>query len=170
MGYLDLGQHAAGLDTDRLAYYGKLIADMFPELELRRIPNDDRIMPWAMQQTPPHTIGVWERAVGTHAFGGALTNWVFTLPEHSIDDRIIARLLEADMRRQGADERTAKYEALRRTKLANEQAAFMRKFEERRDEMVALGEMAGRKDTIRHKIGGEDVIIADKIRPVRSTV
>lgn len=170
VGYIDLGAHAAGLDSDRLRYYGKLISEMYPELELRRIPHDDRIMAWATQQAPPHTFGIWERNVGTHAFGGVLTNWVFTLPEQAIDDRIIARLLEADMRRQGADERTAKMEALRRTKLATEQANFMRKFEERRDEMIALGRMAGTQSTIRHTIGGEDVIISDVIRPARTIV
>jgi len=170
MGYIDLGAHAAGLDSERLRYYGKLIDEMYPEVELRRIPHDDRIMPWAAAQNPPHEFGIWERNVGTHAFGGVLSNWVFTFAEASVDDRIIARLLEADMRRQGASERVAKVEAQRRTKIATEQATFMRKFEERREEMIALGEMAGRKDTIRHKIGGEDVIISDTLRPVRRTV
>lgn len=168
---LNLRDHAAGLDTERLQFYGKLVNEMYGlEAELRRIPNDDPIRDWAAQQVPPHEFGIWERNVSATAFGGILSNWAFTFPANAIDDRIIARLIEADMRRGGADQRTAKYEAQRRAKIAGQDAEFMRKFEERREEMVTLGKMAEGKTTIRHRINGEDVIIGDEVRSVRSFI
>lgn len=163
-----LDEHAYGLDDERLVRIHRLINDYAPELSLRKIPPGDPIAEWAHQQG--HDYGVYEAGVGASAehFGGNMTNWVFTLPKAQIDDRVFARVLEADFRRNGADERIAKHKALEEAAKLSRMRAEMDRIEAKKDEMIALGQMSRYKSTIRHKINGEDVIIGDTIRPLRS--
>lgn len=165
-----LDEHAFGLDDERLVRIHRLLNDYSPTLSLRKIPDGDPIAPWAHSQG--HDYGVYESNVGQSAahHGGNMTNWVFTIAKGQIDDRVIARVFEADMLRNGVEARIAKHRAHEEaTKLSN-MRALMDRQEARRDEMLALGEMARHKSTIRHKIHGEDVIIGDTVRPLRTHI
>jgi len=165
-----LDEHAYGLDDERLVRIHRLLNDYDPNLSLRAIPPGDPIAPWAAQQG--HDYGVYESGVAHSAehHGGNMTNWVFTLAKHEVDDRVIARVLEADFRRNGVEERIARHKAHEEATKLSQLRALMDKQEARRDEMLALGEMSRHKATIRHKIHGEDVIIGDTVRPLRTHI
>lgn len=165
-----LDEHALGLDHPDLVRIHRLINDYDPNLSLRVIPPGDPIREWASQQSPPRDYGVWENNVDTSGFGGGLSNWVFTIARAQIDERTFARVLEADFRRRGVPERMAKLKAFDAAQDLSRKRGLMEKFEERREEMIGLGALARNKSTLRHTIRGEDVIIGDTVRPVRTHV
>lgn len=159
----DLSSAGHGLRTERQHHIAQMVRDIDPRLSLRRIPENDPAFEYGARLNPQKLFGVWEENVSHE-----LSNWVFTLAEMSIDERVPARLIENDLRRSGASERIAKLEAFERANEASRLKQQAEMMAEREDEMRVIGELAGRKSTIRHRINGEDFIIGDTVRPVRS--
>lgn len=152
--FRDLGY---GLTSEREFLTNKLVHDYDPRLSFRRIPEGD---PYYTAENP---WGVWEEGVAP-----GLSPWAFTV--NYCDDRVIARLIEADLLREGASERIARIEAMNRASEASKMRQQLDEMEARREEMEGVARLATSRTTIRHRINGEDVIIGDKIRPVRSTI
>lgn len=164
---INLAEHSYGLRSEAEMRIHRMLQDYDPNLSLRRIPEGDPAFLAGRAKTPPHTHGVWEEGVITL---GVLGNWVFTLAEMSIDHRVLARIVEGDMRKHGVNEKMAKLRAHQETAELERQRAMYDLIEERRDEMEAIGRMARTKSTIRHRINGEDVIIGDTVRSLRTHV
>lgn len=154
---VDFNDIANGLTTEKQRHIAQMVRDASGGLlELKRIPEGDPAF------RPPHVYGVYERNVAA-----GLSHWVFTLMEMSIDERVVARVLENDMRRHGANEKMAKYLAFENANKASELKVQAEKMAEREDEMKTIGKLAGKHSAFRHTINGQDVIIGDTIRPVR---
>ncbi len=152
-----------GLTTEKQLHINQMLVDYSGgKLSLRRIPESDPAFRYGMQLTPPKIFGVYEENVAA-----GQPNWVFTLAEMSIDERVLARIIENDLSRGGADAHRAKFEAFERAQQASKLKAHAEMMEEREDEMLTIGRLAAKKHTFRHRIGGEDVIIGDTIRPAR---
>jgi len=152
-----------GLTNERHLHINRMLQDYSNgKLSLRRIPENDPAFAYGAKLTPPKLYGVWEERVAA-----GQPNWVFTLAEMSIDERVLARVMENDLSRQGVPERQAKMEALTRANEASKYKAEADRMAEREDEMLTIGRLAGKKSTIRHRINGEDVIIGDTVRPRR---
>ena len=165
---LRLDETSHGLRTEREFRLHRMLQDYDRNLSLRRIPEGD---PSFGQYTGELLIthGVWEEGVNT--LGGAISNWVLRVPEESLDDRLFARVIDSDMAKNGTvNERVRKAEALRQAEDLGRKRAMMDLLEERQDEMMTIGKLAGTKSTIRHKINGEDVIIGDTVRSARTHV
>jgi len=166
MSVKDFSLLGGGLTTDRELHYAAIVRDVSQgDAELRRIDPSDPKFPWAAQQQPPHVYGIWERNVG-----GGLANWAFTFAEMSLDDRVIARLVEADMHREGVDPRRARMLAHETGRQLSKAKADAEREEARRDEMAAIGRLADKKSSFRHKIDGETYIIGDTVRKVGTTI
>jgi hypothetical protein len=158
----DFRDSAHGLTTERHFHINRLLMDYSPNLSLRRIAENDPAFAFGASLNPPKIYGVWEDGVAS-----SQSNWVFTLADMSIDTRVLARIMENDMKRSGVDERKAKLVALGRAEEAGRLKQQMNRMEERREEMIGLGKLAGKKSTIRHTFAnGEKVIIGDRIEPV----
>lgn len=160
---LDLADAGHGLTTEKQFFIARLVRELDPNLSLRRIQSSDPMFAHAISFKPPRLYGVWEQNVGP-----GHPNWVFLVAESAVDERIIARLLENDFKRVGTTEAMSKLHALH---AANDAAKRKQREEleaERREEMVGIAELARKKDTFRHRIGGRDVIIGDTVRPVRT--
>lgn len=159
---MDLSGLGHGLTTEKQLHIARLLSDYDSNLSLRRIGERDPAFAAGMAYNPPRVFGVWEENVAP-----GQPNWVFTLAEMSIDERVLARVVENDLKRQGASEHFAKYMAVVGAAQASRLKRDADRQQERMDEMLALGELAGRKTTFRHHLNGQDVIIGDRIRPVR---
>lgn len=164
---LDLSEHALGLTTDRLRHVHHLLNDYDPNLSLRRIPDGDPILAWAMAQDPPRRFGVWEASVDRSVVD-RISNWVFTIAEQNIDDRVFARVLEGDFTRHGASELMAKKIAFDQATELSAKRKFIQTQEERRDQMMFIGQ--SKQSVLRMKIHGEDVVIGDDVRAVRTHI
>lgn len=149
-----------GLTTERQWHINAMLRDYDPKLSLRRIPELDPAAIAGAKLNPPKLFGVWEEGVARGE-----TNWVFTLAEMSIDSRVLARIMENDMSKQGADQRMAKFLAIKRAEEASKLKGKIDEKEAKREEMLWLGKQT--KSSIRHTINGEKVIIADRIIPVK---
>lgn len=155
-----------GLTNPRHLHINQMLLDYSRgKLSLRRIPERDPAFAAGIRETPPKVFGVWEENVASDQ-----TNWVFTLAEMSIDERVLARVMANDFERSGASERFAKLQAFEVANKASQLKKQAEMMEAREDEMRTIGRLAGQKSTFRHRINGEDVIIGDRIRPVRRTV
>ena len=156
---MDLSGLGHGLTTEKQLHIGKLLHDYDPNLSLRRIPERDPAF------RPPKVFGVWEENVAP-----GQTNWVFTLAEMSIDERVLARIVENDMRRQGASAQFAKMMAIQGAAAASKAKKEADQMAEREEEMIGIGRLAARKHTFRHVLRGQQVVIGDTIRPVRKNL
>jgi hypothetical protein len=160
MGHIDFNDIANGLLTEKARHIAQMVKDVSGgKLELRRIPENDPAF------RPPKVFGVWEFNVASDQ-----TPWVFTLMEMSIDERVIARIIENDFKRQGASERFAKLMAVEQAEKASSLKKYADKQAERKEEMLAIGKMSQYKSQFTHVINGEKVIIGDTIRSPRKTV
>ena len=158
----DFRDSAHGLTTERHFHINRMLMDYSPKLSLRRIAENDPAFAAGAKLNPPKIYGVWEDNVSA-----GQPNWVFTLADMSIDTRVLARIMENDMKRVGVDERKAKLIALGRAEEAGRLKLQADRMEERREEMIGLGKLAGKKNTIRHTFAdGQKVIIGDRIEPV----
>jgi hypothetical protein len=167
---LDLGEHARGLTSERMRHVHGLLHDYDPNLSLRRISDADPIMAWAQRQTPPRLYGVWEEGVGQPTDGtpGIISNWVLTIAEEHIDDRLFARVIAGDMKKHGVEERVANAEAFQKATQLSAQRKFLEQFEERRDQMMFIGQ--SKQSVLRMKINDEDVVIGDTVRSRRTHI
>lgn len=141
-------EHAFGLVTDKQRHVNKMLQQENPRLSLRRVPTSDPGF------TPEKPYGVYEEV------GPGVRPWVFFLSESMIDERVLARVLENDLSKQGVPARMAKMIALSaatektmRDRDAEIQAA-------RNEEALFVAQNAGRT-TIRMKVDGDDIIIGD---------
>lgn len=162
---IDLGGLGYGLTTEKQLHINRLLQDYDPHLSLRRIPEGDPAAIAGAKFTPPKVYGVWEDNVAA-----GQPNWVFTLAEMSIDERVLARIASNDMQKVGADKRMANFMALQGAAEASRMKKQIDLEAERREEMIGIGELAGRKTSFRHTLNGEDVIIGDTIRPARRQI
>jgi hypothetical protein len=160
MGHIDFNDIANGLLTEKARHIAQMVKDVSGgKLELRRIPESDPAF------RPPKVFGVWEFNVASDQ-----SPWAFTLMEMSIDERVIARIIENDMKRSGASERFAKLMAFEQAEKASALKKYGDKLEERKEEMRVIGRMSNRFSQFTHVIDGEKVIIGDTVRSPRKTV
>lgn len=153
-----------GLEAPKQLHINQMLADVSNgKLSLRRLTG--LAAEAGLQKTPPHTYGVWEDGVAADQ-----PNWVFTLWEGSIDERIIARVMESDFKRNGAPEQFAKLVAHERARQASMAKADAEKLAAREDEMMAIGRLSKEKSTFTHRINGEKFIIGDTVRRARKQV
>lgn len=155
---INFDEYHYGLDTDAKRHINRMLHDYDDRLSLRRIANTDPAF------TPEKPYGVWEDGLHSN-----MTNWVFTLAETMIDERVIARIAANDMTKQGASERFAKWKAL---EMAQQASAHLKRIEEaeaKREEMIGMAKLHNRT-SYRHRINGEDVIIGDEIRSPRTYI
>ena len=87
MGYTDFNEYHFGLETEIQKRVNRILQDYNPKLSLRRIPDTDPAFMAGQKFNPPRIFGVWEDGVARGE-----TNWVFTLAEMSIDDRVLRRI------------------------------------------------------------------------------
>lgn len=159
----DFRDSAYGLTTERQFHINRMLQDYSPKLSLRRIPDGDPAFKEGMRHNPPKVFGVWEENVAD-----GLPNWVFTLAEMSIDERVLARIMENDMAVVGGDRRMAKYQALERANKASQlkqQAEIMAAKEE---EMLGLGKIMEKKSVVHHTIDGVKYRIGDRLTPIQT--
>jgi len=159
----DFRDSAYGLTTERQHHINAMLRDYSNgKLSLRRIAENDPAFQVGIKMNPPKVFGVWEEGVAADQ-----PNWVFTLAEMSIDERVLARIMENDMKRTGVTERMAKMMAIGR---ANEASKLKREAEimaERREEMLGLGKIMEKKSVVTHTINGVKVRIGDRVVPVQ---
>lgn len=159
----DLRDGQYGLTTERQFHVNHMLRDYSQgKLSLRRIAENDPAFAAGAKLNPPKMFGVWEEGVAPTE-----TNWVFTLAEMSIDERVLARVMENDMKRMGASERMAKMMAIGR---ANEASTLKQRAEEmeaKREEMIGLGKIMDKKSVVTHTIDGVKYRIGDRVVPVQ---
>lgn len=159
----DFRDSAYGLTNERQHHINGMLRDYSKgKLSLRRIAENDPAFQAGMRLNPPKVFGVWEDGVAPGE-----PNWVFTLAEMSIDERVLARIMENDMKRMGASDRMAKMMAIGR---ANEASKLKREAEimaARREEMVGLGKIMEKKSVVTHIIDGVKYRIGDRLVPVK---
>lgn len=166
MSYMDLGAHAYGLHGERQIRINQMLQEYNPKLSLRRIGENDPAFRAGQRFDPPRVLGVWEEPVERGE-----SNWVFTLAEISVDDRILARIFENDFAKNGGAK--GKYSKLLAMRQAEEYGRLKKdrdKIEERRDDMISMGKLARIHGPVRVNINGEDLILGDTIRPVRKFI
>jgi len=160
-------ENAHGLYTDKQRHINRMLQDYDRNLSLRKIGDRDPILASCLAKFPQHTYGVWEEGVQR---ADLLGNWVFTLAEMSIDERVLARIVANDMTKAGVPERMAKLRAHHESEELSMKKRQMEEQEARREEMIAVGRLAGQKSSVRHKIKGEDVVIGDTLRSPRTLI
>lgn len=156
---IDLSGSGHGLTTEKQLRINRLLQQYDPNLSLRRIPERDPAF------RPPKVFGVFEENVAPGE-----PNWVFTLAEYSIDERILARIRENDFKRLNAAGQWDKFAAL---KSAEEQVKAQQELEQRQarnDEIRDFARLADRKSVMRHTINGEEFIIGDTVRRARTHI
>lgn len=161
MGTVNFREAQYGLTTEIQRRINALLQAYNAKLSLRRIPEMDPAAIAGAKLNPPKTFGVWEENVDRDQ-----SNWVFTLAEMSIDDRILRRIWENDFANAGADKRMARLLAENASAEMMRERANEEKMDARREEMMGIGKMAQHRDVIRHRINGEDFILGDTLRPV----
>jgi hypothetical protein len=166
---INLREHAQaaeyGLSTEPQIFLNSLLRDYDPNLSLRRIPENDPAFREGIKENPPRIFGVYEETSTMES------KWVFTIPEVSIQnpDAILARIVMGDHTKLSVPERMKRLQAAN----AAVDAARAKRWEEirqaRHDELAFIA--SGKRNQLRHKINGEDVVISDgQIRSVRSFV
>ena len=159
----DFRDSAYGLTTEQQFHVNRMLQDYSNgKLSLRRIAESDPAFKFGAKLNPPKVFGVWEDGVAPGE-----PNWVFTLAEMSIDHRVLARIMENDMKRMGADERIAKRMALGRAAEASKLKHQAEEMEARREEMVSLGKIMDKKSVVTHTIGGVKYRIGARLEPVK---
>lgn len=148
-----------GLDSPVFKRINEILRDIDPRLSLRRIPEGDPAF------RPPKTMGVYEEGVVER---GAVTPWVLTIEPEFVDERLIARVMAGDMSKMAPGERMAALKAARDIAQAKIKAEWEEERARRREEILFIA--SGGKNTIRHKIGGETVILSDEVRSPRTHV
>ena len=133
------------------------------KLSLRKIESNDPAWAAAVAHTPPHLYGVWEERVARGE-----PNWVFMVPEMSIDSRILARIAENDFAKAGASKRMAKLLALQFAEEVDKQKRYEEQAEARREEMIGLGKIMEKRSVVTHVFNGEKYRIGDRVVPVSS--
>lgn len=162
---IDLRDTQYGLTSERQWHINALLRDYSNgKLSLRRIAENDPAFKEGMHHNPPKVFGVWEDGVASDQ-----PNWVFTVAEMSIDERLLARIMENDMKRMGASDRMAKMMAIGRANEASKLKGRAEQMEAKREEMIGVGKLAGKLNTVRHTINGQKVIIGDRVTPVEAT-
>lgn len=162
----DFRDSAYGLSTERQFHINRMLQDYSRgKLSLRRIAETDPAFKAGMQMNPPKVFGVWEEGVAPGE-----TNWVFTLAEMSIDERVLARVMENDMKRMGAPERMAKLIAIGRANEASKLKRDAEIMEARREEMIGLGKIMEKKSVVRHTINGQKVRIGARVEAVKGQI
>lgn len=147
MGTMNLEHHVYGLDDPKLVHIHELLHDYDRNLSLRRIRPDDPVLNFTrMNAGPPHEFGVWEENVAP-----GQRNWAFTLPAMSVDERVLARVIENDMLRNGASERMARLQAFESAKEASRMKRELERRQERREEMEFIGRQSEYKSQFKHK-------------------
>jgi hypothetical protein len=151
---IDLRQHAFGLDTEAQRHVDRLLRDYDPNLSLRRVP------PTFPAFRPDQPFGVYEEGIR-----GYQSPWVFFLSEAQIDHRVLARIVENDMHRDGnhAKDKMQSLVAAKQAEAASKALYRMEQDEQRTDEMRVLAKIASTQQVVRHRIGGELVRIGDEI-------
>lgn len=161
----DFRDSAYGLTTERQQHINRLLRDYSEgKLSLRRIAENDPAFAAGMKLNPPKVFGVWEENVAS-----GQPNWVFTLAEMSIDERVLARIMENDMKRMGATDRMAKMMAIGRANEASKLKAQLEIQEARREEMLGLGKIMEKKSVVTHTIDDVKYRIGDRMMPVKGT-
>lgn len=162
MGYVDFAERAYGLDTEMKRRVNQMLHDYDPKLSLRRIPADD---PWF---DPAKPYGVWEDGVNT----AAVANWVTSVPESEIDHRLVAIIIEGDMKRVGVPERQARLKAFAAAQQLARAKEDAERDAERADMMRTMAAISKGKHAIRVDIDGELMIFSDDPagRRARTTV
>lgn len=150
-----------GLTTQMQRRVDQLLRDYSPRLSLRRIPESD---PWFIPEEP---FGVYEEGVQSDQ----MSPWVFRVSEASIDERILAYIVEADFTKQGVPARMAKLKALELAQAAARGAAFEEQQAAQAEEASHLLKTMLRRGSARHRIDGESVIMdADGPRSTRTYI
>ncbi len=143
-----IGERDFGLTTDIQRRVNQMLQDYDRNLSLRAIPERDPAF------RPPRTMGVYEE--GTKG----VTPWVFTIEPEHVDERVFARAIAGDMSKLSHAQRM---EILKATRDAAARKIELEQAEEaaqRREEMLFIA--STKQNTIRHKINGETVILADE--------
>lgn len=154
-----------GLTTERMLHINAILHDYDRNLSLRRIPADDPAAVYGATLNPPKLYGVYEENVAP-----GQPNWVFTLAEMSIDERVIARVMENDLAREGMSVKVAKQQAIMRAQEASRLKVDMDRNAERREEQLFIGRAVDSNKAVRMNLEGRDVIIGDTIRPAREFI
>jgi hypothetical protein len=166
MKHIDLGAHALGLETEHQIRTNQMLQDYNPKLSLRRIPEQDPAAIAGRRFNPPRIFGVWEDGVARGE-----TNWVFTLAEVSIvPDRILTRIFQNDFARTNPKEKFDLLLAQDRAAEALRMKKMVERQEESREDMIAAGKVMRRNGTVRMQINGEEWLVGDTIRPVRTFI
>jgi hypothetical protein len=126
-----------------------MVQDYNPRLSLRRVPVGDPGF------NPERPYGVFEEV------GPGVRPWVFFLSESMINERVLARLYENDLSKQGVDERMAKLIAFNAAQAKTQQAVVDETMAERQEQMLFLAKAGSRQSTVRLKVDGDDIIVAD---------
>jgi hypothetical protein len=159
---VDLSAAGYGLRTEKQLHINRMLMDLTKgKLSLRRIPEQDPAFAAGMAQNPPKVFGVYEENVASDQ-----SPWVFTLAEMSIDERIIARVLEGDFSRNSAAVQFEKAKAFAEAQRLSGLLALKEKEDERREEMLAIGKLAGKRHTFTHRIGDELYEIGERVRKI----
>ena len=148
-----------GLDSPAFKRINEILHDIDPRLSLRRIEPGDPAF------RPPKTMGVYEEGVVQN---GAVTPWVLTIEPEFVDERLIARVLAGDMSKMRPGERMEKLRQAREIAQAKIKAEWEEEKARRREEILFIA--SGGRNSIRHKINGEDVILSDEVRSPRTHV
>lgn len=157
-------EHEQGLITEPQRFLNQLLREYDPYLSLWRIPESDPAFAAGMQFDPPRVFGIREET------SAAETKWVFTIPEISIQNpaAIIARVAAGDMTKfDPAKKMQLLQDSARAVELAK-QKRYEEQLAERREEMLFIASTG--KSSIRHKMNGEDLILGDEVRRVRSHI
>lgn len=145
-----------GLTTAKQVHINRIIKEYDPHLSLRRVPqNDPAYKPGEAE------FGIFEE--GVHA---SQRPWAFLVGEQSVDERLLARVMEADMTRQGVPARMAKFMAIQKAAEQAKLDADRERIEERTEEMVGVAKMGDRTGDFTHTINGRKYRIGDMLRPV----
>lgn len=149
-----------GLTNERQTHVHRLLQQYDHRLSLRRVDERDPAF------NPQKPYGVYEEAtLGQRP-------WVFFCSDTEIDDRLLARIAEADMVKHGVPEKKAKMDAFNAAQALSKQQREADQAEERRDEMMTIGELAQKHDIVRHRLGpdGELMRIGDTITSGRTFI
>lgn len=144
-----------GLNTPKQVHISKLLHDYDHHLSLRRVPTSD---PAYNPETP---FGIFEE--GIHS---SQRPWAFFVSESMVDERLLARVIEADMRRNGVDQKMTKMLAIQAANARSVEQRERERMDERTEEMIGIAKLGERTSDVIHTINGEKYRIGDKMRRV----
>ncbi len=145
---LNLAEHAYGLDREDARRVNEMVQEHYPNLSLRRIPENDPFF------TPEKPWGIYEET----AVAGQ-PKWVFALSDYSLDHRVLARLFENDMSRPEVAGRTM--ESLFAAEEASRQKWRQEQQEQRNDEMLQFLLAAQGKNYMTMTVDGDRMKFGD---------